>query len=547
MRRPPWYACVSVLWLCATPVLAQPIADQCSLDTPTVFFGDTDTDPGSVDAVSTTITVGVAASIVDTHVSMNLTHTFIGDVVMTLASPDGVLVTLHDQGGFADADIIVTYNDLGILNGSGPYDCDCATQPSGPGAMADFNGTSTTGDWTIVAVDTFPSSGGGTIDGWCLGIFDIPPPLPISDLSCVPGDDTVALSWTLGGIYDAIEVSVNGALEATLAAGATSYTTEVITGIPQLVDISVEGVVVGSGVPVSCTLTVFGPGTLFIETFEDGDADGWTIVDEGTISGPSNWQVLGQQFVQLSNIYGPSASATTNRMGTFAVWDDPGAYGWSDYSATARLHATDNDGLGLMFYYQDSDNYYKLDSDIQRAFQTLFKKVNGVESTLATVTASHPQNQDFALVVTVDNGQIQCLLNGASIFGAPVLDDSLSGGTIALYCWGNTDTRYDDVAVLAGVGGPPYIRADVNGDGIFNGLVDSLFLLGFGFVPGRPEPPCLAAADADGDGSVNALVDSLYILSFAFVQDAPPPPAPYPTCGVDPDGTLACDTQTCSP
>ena len=102
----------------------------------------------------------------------------------------------------------------------------------------------------------------------------------------------------------------------------------------------------GFGVPASCTLTVFGPGTLFIETFEDGDAAGWTIVDEGNISGPSNWQVIGQQFVQLSNIHGPTSSSTTNRISTFAVWDDPDAYAWSDYSATARLHATDNDGLG---------------------------------------------------------------------------------------------------------------------------------------------------------------------------------------------------------
>ena len=41
------------------------------------------------------------------------------------------------------------------------------------------------------------------------------------------------------------------------------------------------------------------------------------------------------------------------------------------------------------------------------------------------------------------------------------------------------------------------------------------------------------AADADDSGSVSGLVDTLYILNFGFVN-GPPPPAPFPFCGSDP-------------
>ena len=86
-----------------------------------------------------------------------------------------------------------------------------------------------------------------------------------------------------------------------------------------------------------------------------------------------------------------------------------------------------------------------------------------------------------------------------------------------------------------------FIRGDVDNDGIFNALVDTLFLLNFGFSGGAP-PPCDDAADANDDGIINALVDSLYILNHGF-SGGPPPPAPYPSAGTDPTP----DPLTCAP
>ena len=94
-----------------------------------------------------------------------------------------------------------------------------------------------------------------------------------------------------------------------------------------------------------------------------------------------------------------------------------------------------------------------------------------------------------------------------------------------------------------------FIRGDADGDGSFNGLVDGLWVLNFGFT-GGDAPPCLEAGDGDGDGLVNPLVDGVYILLHGFAG-GDPPPAPYPACGPDPDpGTsVGCDTPpvACNP
>lgn len=93
--------------------------------------------------------------------------------------------------------------------------------------------------------------------------------------------------------------------------------------------------------------------------------------------------------------------------------------------------------------------------------------------------------------------------------------------------------------------GPVFVRADCDGNGTFNGLSDSLFLLAFAFQ-GGPPPPCAEATDADGDTVANGLVDTLYILAHAFLG-GPPPPPPHPDCGPDPDPatSLGCDTSSC--
>ncbi|WP_199860636.1 metallophosphoesterase [Oceanobacillus damuensis] len=181
----------------------------------------------------------------------------------------------------------------------------------------------------------------------------------------------------------------------------------------------------------------------------NGNLERWTTVDEGTIDAPSNWSIVRGELVQSSNIYGPNVPAVDNRKGTFAYYDHGRALNaWEDYSFKANVRSTDDDGIGLMFRYQDPDNYYKLDLDHQRSFIKLFKVVDGVETTLAHVERrGYVVGANFELEIKVVGNEIQAFQDGIDIFGEPIIDDSHSTGTIALYSWGNASSHFDDVRV----------------------------------------------------------------------------------------------------
>jgi calcineurin-like phosphoesterase family protein/Big-like domain-containing protein/purple acid phosphatase-like protein/lectin family protein/Calx-beta domain-containing protein len=152
---------------------------------------------------------------------------------------------------------------------------------------------------------------------------------------------------------------------------------------------------------------------LLDQGFESGSFAGWIIRDEGAIDAPSSWQVSTGKLAQLSNIYGPTSDAMSDRRGTFAVWDNSIAYRWRDYVLTATLASGDDDGIGVLFRYRDPNNYYKLEFDTQRNFRKLFRKLNGVETTLASEAGGCPLNSPFAIRVRVVDGQIEARMDNA--------------------------------------------------------------------------------------------------------------------------------------
>ena len=189
---------------------------------------------------------------------------------------------------------------------------------------------------------------------------------------------------------------------------------------------------------------------LFLDqAFDAGTMAGWTIRDEGAIESPSAWQVSAGRLAQLSNIYGPSATAVTNRAGTFAIWDNATAYRWRDYEVTATLNSSDDDGIGLLFRYRDPDNYYKLEFDSQRGFQRLLRKLNGIETTLAVESGGYQTNVAFVVQVKVVDGKIEARMNNNVLFGGIINDSAVPIGSIALYCWGSAGATFDSVRVNA--------------------------------------------------------------------------------------------------
>lgn len=192
---------------------------------------------------------------------------------------------------------------------------------------------------------------------------------------------------------------------------------------------------------------------LFSENFNDGNFDGWAMVDDPQPrSGPGNWSVVEGELRQTSNIWSYDAPAEfVYHLGSHAV---AGESSWTDYSFNAILRSSDNDGIGLIFRYQDAKNYYRVllmndagnsgasNSPIQR----IQKFVNGEPRTLfqKNVTEAYPSSY-FALSVDVRGDSIKAFLNGESI--GEVRDTTYKSGKIGLMVYANSGARFDSITV----------------------------------------------------------------------------------------------------
>ncbi|MBT4400969.1 MAG: hypothetical protein HOD37_15930 [Bacteroidetes bacterium] len=87
---------------------------------------------------------------------------------------------------------------------------------------------------------------------------------------------------------------------------------------------------------------------LWSDDFEDGDSDGWVFYDDAV--GTSNWHVEQGYLIQTSNI-------GENSLGTHAV---SGLTTWDNYYISVNLVSTDDDYVGVLFRYQNAENYYRV-------------------------------------------------------------------------------------------------------------------------------------------------------------------------------------------
>ncbi len=191
------------------------------------------------------------------------------------------------------------------------------------------------------------------------------------------------------------------------------------------------------------------PVILLNDDFSDGNYDGWRIVDQGNANGPSDWKVLSGRFVQESNIHN-SPLTDPKMLGTFAVWDDTQAMSWDNYALTFTMMSADDDAMGVMFRYQDENNYYRLcwlrenhNQGVGRL--QLSRMQNGVFTVLAHSNGAYEINMTYNIKIVVSGAYLQALINDYPILSA--IDSTFSGGSAALFCWGNEGTYFDNIVV----------------------------------------------------------------------------------------------------
>lgn len=177
---------------------------------------------------------------------------------------------------------------------------------------------------------------------------------------------------------------------------------------------------------------------LLSANFNDGAHAGWTFVDEGADLGPSRWSAATGALVQSGNIGSPDAG----RLGTYALYTRGS---WKDYRAKLKLRSTDNDRLGIMFRFQDSDNYYRFSWDQGAPGRRLVKREKGVSTVIAEDAVPYVTGQTYHVEVIAQGSSLKVNIDGKPVFS--VGDQSFRSGTIALYSCYNQGSVFDDVLV----------------------------------------------------------------------------------------------------
>jgi len=103
--------------------------------------------------VNDTIVVADAGLILDVDSQVNISHAFVGDLVVDLTSPGGTVVRLQNEAGGSAADLVATFDDDGA--GTAPF------QP-----LSAFDGQSKQGTWALTVTDVFPAADDGVVNTW---------------------------------------------------------------------------------------------------------------------------------------------------------------------------------------------------------------------------------------------------------------------------------------------------------------------------------------------------------------------------------------------
>jgi hypothetical protein len=199
---------------------------------------------------------------------------------------------------------------------------------------------------------------------------------------------------------------------------------------------------------------------LLSDDFNDGNYDGWSLVDQGTMGGSMAWSAANGVMVQSSNVHSSISVDPIAKLGTYAYWQ--AGTGWTDYTASITIKSTDNDAIGIMFRYQDENNYYRFIWDKERNSRQLVKCEDGNFSVLAEDSVPYVTDTNYQVKISVQGDLLNVAIDGSLILSAT--DSSFSTGTIALYSWGNSSSYFDNILVegLFGANQAPVANAGLN-------------------------------------------------------------------------------------
>lgn len=436
---------------------------------------------------TSTMTVNQHFCIGDLNLSLDLAHTYVGDLVVSLQSPSATTVTLHNRTGGGSSNLQLTYDDEG-------------TPPDGPGALADYDRQSPMGVWTLIVSD---EAGGdtGSLNGWTLRI------LPLGEI-CPPsaGDMSVHTQSNIP-----LDITLLGVTEG---AGPLTYIIETLPANGELRDLATNDVItaapyslIGNGADVRYQPTIGYNGLdafIYFVSDDTGQSDPATVAID--VGGP-----------EPIHVFDMNVNPTWTTMGAWA-YGQPTGGGSHNLDPTSGYSGSNVIGYNLSGDYSDdmtATQYLTtkaIDCSGVTDVQLRFRRWLGIESA----------TYDHAIIQVSNNGTTWTTIWEHT--GAAVSETSWSLQTYDIAAvaddqptvfirWGMGPTdgsvtypgwNIDDVEIWGRLPAP--LIGDMNCDGVFdmNDVAPFTIALVDAEAYGAAYPDCgISLADTNLDAAVD--------------------------------------------
>jgi hypothetical protein len=260
---------------------------------------------------------------------------------------------------------------------------------------------------------------------------------------------------------------------------------------------------------------------------------GWTIRDEGTAGGSSDWNAAQSPIIAQLNPIGPGGAAGEQNLvlGTHLFLTDGLPEQRTDAHLTYTLRAGTSEtdatrgALGIMFRYVDEDNYYRFsmerdpngDGNLDDGYRRLVKVENGVPTMLneqvglaamlgeAAYIPGHVYDFDLNLQGTTMTLRVSGADEGLMVAWSRS-DVTLISSGLALYSARNAGSYFDLIGTALGDPAPNLVGLEVRATGTGLGTISGSTGSGIS-LPGSPAsfvpvgtPVTLMAQPAPGLG-----------------------------------------------
>ena len=176
-----------------------------------------------------------------------------------------------------------------------------------------------------------------------------------------------------------------------------------------------------------------------------GAGNEWQVYDaDKAIDGPSNWFFKDGVAHQNSNIFNgdaPSKNYKVERYGSLLSYSKGNSF--QDGNLSLDISSSDDDGVGVAFRVKDDKHHYLWAMDKQRNFHILARKNGDEYKVLEYKKAGYNKKEWYQVRIEMQGDKFSVFINDKLDF--KIEDSTFTEGTVALYSWGSTGTKYKNV------------------------------------------------------------------------------------------------------